>query len=441
MDQIKVMINALGRFQANLSGHKQIKFNDLNEDCTILILDQLNIGDLLSMAQTNQNLNLLAVDVFRRRFSKKKIIIHNYYGDDESERNESGIISKALNRFGITVQSPPNSFYMVYPDRVEISRDFNMSLNILKYFGSFIQKLKLVLANSETNASTKIIQFVNEYCYKSLIEFELDTSDGNAFRQMKNSFIHVERVTFRDCIPDGENGVFPLNIMFPAMRTLSLTPLRKIGNLINCRLPHLQHLYLDVQLCSAIDDLLLANPDLQSIELAQASSQFLQSVNTKLIKLEHLVLQNVEMNDDKIQFENVKKFIAGNALNPPKNIYFPNLRELHINFGICHFQEWINFLKNHNNLSQLQLNYRDIDDKHFGILTKELPNLMEISVLRSKGNFIGIYSIFRFIEMHPKLRKIHLDACRKDDYQVIREQFEFKWEIRNFRKGLSLEQT
>ena len=46
-----------------------MNFDNLNEDCVFLILENLNCADLLSMAQINNKFSTLAANVYRRKFS------------------------------------------------------------------------------------------------------------------------------------------------------------------------------------------------------------------------------------------------------------------------------------------------------------------------------------------------------------------------------------
>lgn len=441
MDQLKQFISTLNAKMFGRSFGNHIKFDDLNGDCITLIFEKMDFEDLLKMAQVNQSMHHFAIDVFRRKFSKKKIVVYNYFVDEETEKDPGSLV-KTLTRLGFTEKRAANSACIVSNDSIEIMTDLRMSLNLFKYFGSFIRNLKLVIANTESNDSKKLIQFVNKYCSELLVELELDVSEGNAFQYMEKPFKSVEHLFLRDFIPNIGTEARPMSQTFPALCALSLVPLRMIGNYIDCHLPYLEHLYLDVNYCDIIADLLTKNSQVRSIEVIPATSQYLQNLNAKLPNLQQLAVWDFEMTHKKIQFENVKKFIAKSSLNPPKNIQFPKLQELHINFGACHFKEWNNFLKNHNNLSHLQLMYWDLDDKKFESLTDNLSNLVEMTILRFKGNFIGIHSILRFLHKHERLLKFNLDdACEKETYEVIRERFEYKWEIRNFRKGLSLEQT
>lgn len=438
MDQLKRFISILNEKMQTRSFGNKIKFDDLNGDCVTLILEKMDFEDLLNMAQVNQSMHFFAIDVFRRKFSKKKIVIYNYFVDEEPEK-DPGFLIKTLTRLGFTEKRAAHSACIVKNESIEIMKDLRLSLNLLKYFGIFIQNLKLVIANTESNDS--LIQFVNKYCSDLLVELELNISQGNAFQYMEKPFKSVEHLYLRDFIPNIGIEARPMSQTFPALRTLSLMPIRMIGNYIDCHLPHLEHLYLDVNYCDIIADLLTSNSHVQSIELIHATSPFLQNLNAKLPNLHQLAIWDIDMTHGKIQFENVKKFIAKSKLNSPRNIHFPKLQELHINFGACHLKEWISFMRNHNHLSHLQLMYWDFDDKKFEILTENLSNLVEMTVIRFKGKFVGLHSILRFLQKHERLMKINLDACEQEVYEVIRERFEFKWEIRNFRKGLSLEQT
>lgn len=412
---------------------KKTKFDDLNGDCIIHIIDNLNLKDLISMAQVNSSMYYLAIDVFRRKFSKKRIVIYNYFVEVEPKEDMPGFIEEVLTRLGFFKRRLIDSVYNVYDESIEILKDSRMSLDLLKLFGSFVKSLKLVIANAELSGSIKLIQYVNKYCSMSLIDLELEISGGNTFQYMKIPFSNLEHLTLRDFIPNIGNNDQQMNQHFPALRTLSVTPFRMIGNYIICYLPNLEHLIIDMNYCGIIDDFLNKNSHLQSIEFAQATSQSLQKVNAKLSNLVYLKVGEFDKMNEEIQFDNVKKFIAKNAC--PKNITFPKLQELRVQFESCRFEDWIFFFENHKQLNHFQLQCCDKEEE----LTMVLENLAELSILRFDAKFTE-NSIFK-AKKHNRFMKINLDACEKKNYKVFREKFEFKWEIQNFRKGLSLEQT
>lgn len=433
MNQIKKFMNTLSANIHYDSIENKIKFDDLNGDCIIHIIENLNLKDLISMAQVNSNIYYLAIDVFRRKFSKKRIVIYNYFVEDEPKEDMPGFIKEALIRLGFFKKRLIDPVYNVYDESIEILKDSRMSLDLLKLFGSFVKSLKLVIANAELSGPIKLIQCVNKHCSKSLIDLELEISGGNTFQYIKIPFLNLEHLSLRDFIPNIGKNDQQMNQHFPALRTLSVTPLRMIGNYIICHLPNLEHLIIDMNYCDVIDEFLKNNSHVKSIELTQATSQSLQSVNAKLSNLVYLKVGEFDMMREEIQFDNVKKFIAKNAC--PKNITFPKLQELRVQFESCRFEDWIFFLKNHKQLNHFQLQCCDKEEE----LTMVLPNLAELSILRFDAKFTK-NSIFK-AKKHNRFMKIILDACEKKNYEVFHEKFEFKWEIQNFCKGLSLEQT
>lgn len=46
-----------------------MKFADLDEDCVFLILENLDLENMLNMAQVNENFSKVAADGFRREYS------------------------------------------------------------------------------------------------------------------------------------------------------------------------------------------------------------------------------------------------------------------------------------------------------------------------------------------------------------------------------------
>lgn len=59
----------------------------LNNDCQQLILDYLEFKDLLNVAETSKTLNMVACDVFKRKYGQKYVgLLFGFLCDNEEKK-------------------------------------------------------------------------------------------------------------------------------------------------------------------------------------------------------------------------------------------------------------------------------------------------------------------------------------------------------------------
>lgn len=412
----------------------------LNEDCLLLILEELDFESLVNIAQTSKAISLQAANVFKRRFSHQKFAIVNHASSDlpkyiESVRN---FIVERLDPLMVADQGEDDDDYgvelhdLIYnADLIKIDK-FNAIVNTLRHFGRFIQRLSLDLTNADTKHSQLISRFVSKYCSESLVEIEFLVSSGNAVEYMEKRFENVEHVMFRHHLPLIEERALAMNESFPALRTLSLTLWNKNGgSYLKCHFPHLRHLnvgYGALDNNTFLYDLLEANPQIRHITMSTKSSKFLEDVKLLLPQLEHLTFEDFPSHDDEIRFENVTKLAIKGSRCSPNNKLFPELKDLDFTFHPnTYFHEWLSFFTVHDNLSKLSIEYSNINDMMFERLMAKLQNLEKVVVNRMEGKFIGIDAIVRFIENHKVLTEFRLNACKVSAFPILRERFKAEW--------------
>lgn len=375
----------------------------------------LNFTDLLNLVQTNQPLSALAVDVFGRKFSDKKIML------------SSGKREKA------------NNLIVDIGDRVMISGDFEISLNTLKYFGKNISKLKLVFDGTDDASFHKLLHATNEYCLESLIELELQLNQPIVLTHMPKSFKNVKHVAFENHLPRVTDELDQMNKTFPALQALSLSMLNIDSVYTNCHFPHLKSFSVSSIDEKTIVELLNLNPHIQSISLQRGSFDLLLIVKKTLPELKHLTIGWFDIQQKDIHFDSITKFTMEKTADSPKHFHFSHLQELEMYFYSIFFDEWSEFLSKHKQLLRFHLNYWSMDDGQFEQLTSLLPDLVEMSISSLQGNSFNADTISRFIQSHEKLQKINLDTCNEDEKRVFRDLFEKDWNVQDFRQCVSIQ--
>lgn len=409
------------------------------EDCVLYISDDLEFHDLLAAAKINETCHDLATTVFKRKFSMKTVSIK--YKKPVKKSKISNIMQK-MKRGGAKRGAPLEPAYSVNENTIEISNDFEMIADTLKYFGKHIQKLQMI-------RSKEIIELVNEHCWESLLEFRLTFKGGNinALKYVTKPFERVERVFIEGDgnMPKTASDILPMNQIFPALRNLSVVLDGWDNGFLYCHFPHLEHVYLNI-LLTYIKPMLELNPQIKSIEWDrfQGMDAFVQL--TKLFPhLEHLTSDWMGLSPEyakPIYFNNLKKLTMTRAFaSTPTGFKYPSLQEFEVyDLNEWHVDEYIRFLQEHNQLRRFHLGYWNITDEEFEALTVEQTNLVEMTLERTRDvRFIGVNSIIKFIENHAHLMKFNVDACSADDYETIHQVFEDKWTIKDRVKGISME--
>lgn len=433
----------------------QTKEVHLNMDCLVQIVNELDFESLLYMAKTSKFFSNLCVEVFRRQFSDTTILIDHYSPLSLRKYVEMSVkkAQKVLSRI-MSFEFEDDFFYdFQNNDYIKIS-SFEMILDTLRYFGNYIQRLKIATDNADSVQSKVIGEFVNKYCSDALIEFGLRIDTGNSQDFLRKTFKNIQKVALRNRLPVvAENGL-SMNETFPAMRELSLSFSSGNVDYVENRLQNLSHLRIDIGRLSNnrfIDNILGSNPSIRSVSLSNAWPAFLRKVNNMLPHLENLSIGLFEMynGDDEIVFENVKVFRVKSALGTSLNIFFPKLQDLtmcliepRIDEGLgVGVDGWVDFMENNNHLRQFRLEYSFVNEqsKYFELLTQVLLNLEEMSVSSWHGQFISVDVIINFMESHQHLRKFLLEDCNEIDKGILRERFENGWNISDYLSGLVFE--
>lgn len=433
--QVKRILSGVGQEQSVEDLSNKTKLSDLNMDCMLTILDELDFMDLLGIAQVNKYLSILAAEVFRSKFSSNTIVLYNFVCEDE--HNNDGIFFKTFERLGIVKKEKVHHITMVHDGQIQIT-DFQTGLKTLKYFGNAIQKLNIYTDDTDTKQSKILSRFLNEYCSESLIELRLDIIEGSAPHFMPKPFKQLTHITFGNYLPKMGQKTPPMNQTYPALTTLTLNLNDKGSDYLNSHFPRLKQLnIMKLKRIDDINNLIAANSHIRSVSYHQKSPRFLKMMSVILPKLENLKLWSFKLDDGEIHFENVEKFAMKDFLGSPKNLHFPKLREAHILIG-AYFDDSINFLREHKQINRIKLEFSNLNDTQFEKVTENLQNLVEISACSTGINLIGIDTIATFLENHKQLMRFDLENFRNNDNEILQKRLGKEWKFTDSHHGISL---
>lgn len=404
-----------------------------------LIFENLDFGDLLSMAQINGKFSTLAANVFRRKYSQLELVVGIVF-EYPDKMNE--LLNGTGAKIDVNIIKRINSDLLhLRNEKPKISDDKNyIHVNdygsILKTFMHFGHEIKKLLIQYQANSSWQTEWFgylINAYSSESLTDIDSGVFE-ELFKHTTKPLIKVENVRFSGNIAELPPSTIGFCDLFPAVRRLLLASLSdRDFAYINCHMPHLEHVYLErFHDSEAVPDFIAKNPQIRSIELSGNAPKFLQEMNTLLPQLETLKLERFSLHNGRIQFENVNTFDAGSgSLTSPANLHFPRLQRFRTGDVSKRFAEYLIFLNQHKRLSQLHFDGLYMDDSQFQRLTENLNDLTEVT-LEYESHPHGIQQLSRnaiaaFLRSHDKVKRLNVINFPAEWKDELQEQLKHVW--------------
>lgn len=414
-NQIKQSSEPLGRTLTEVPSESDTKFADLNDDCKLLILEELDFPSLINMAEANPHFFHLAADVYRRKFGSKEIEIIEPSPGDKPMKESNGKI-QILN--------------------------FVLTEKLLQNFGKFITKLKINSWIINFEMFRWILEQANEHC-TALTKLELITFDENALVNVHAPFANVEIVSFRESLTKLIVKDFKLNEMFPKLRALSLPFSHAIDrDSILLEFPNLRHLsasFLKTKGTNEMDvqSMIKLNPQIRNLSVCYITMEFLKFVSETLPDLENLEIvwlkEGAEYNGQ-IHLKNVRNLNVTSAIdNFPRSVTVEQLEEFTIDWGHTSSPgAWIDFINRHTTLTKLNIIDDEIDDSKLSMLARGITNLVEATFAISSD--IRPESIITFLEAGVNLNRIEMSFAEpipEDELMILQSCIEKPWKLTN----------
>lgn len=181
------------KFQINMNN---TKITDLDNDCLEYIFKNLNINDLLSVADSAKHFKQAVELVFKSKSQQKTI----------------------------TLRADPHSEPVAVTQRYICVSDQLVSLKLLRHFGHLIINLDIEFVDQQW---VRVFQYLNQYCADSLEKLKLYFVYG-AMESIQRPFSKLLVLEYSHCPLD--NNSTELNTWFPRLRALAIINCRNISN-------------------------------------------------------------------------------------------------------------------------------------------------------------------------------------------------------------------
>lgn len=391
-------------------------FDDLNDDCKLLILEQLSVYDLFTVAELSSSFSKAAVNVYNRTLAKVPI------------------------RF-IATRNP--GMHAPYPQLKYIAiTDFNSTKSILKHFGSVISKLEFY---ANRNHGSFISNLINLHCSDTLKELNIETFDCEIFDNFVKPFKKVKRLIIEHAHRTLRNEHLEFNEQFPALENLELRAMVCNSSDIVVHFPNLRRFHVlnkpkrqngqHVMAYLNDDDVkrfILKNPKIQSISLRCDTNDFLWFISENLPQLNELTLNdfNGDPGDQReFAFENVRSLKTDNLRGHLPN-GFRDLEVLKMHNSVDWQASCLDLLEKNKDLKQLEIMqtiYRNAVD--LNLLIGLIPNVVTLELHISYG--VSDNSIVNFIEANEMLEKVFFYRSKtfEETAAYLEETIGNEWDI------------
>lgn len=266
-------------------------FFEMAPELQMLILEELDLVDLMNVADTNKHFNHMALDIYRRKFQERLVKIEG--------------------RLAIS-----NEVY-VNENHISFSNPTTSSM-FLRIFGHLIRKVWIFNMDMCAEDIELIAKNLNQFCSNTLLQLDIYNCPMNIWDSMPAPFKSMESVTFMNKLETTENQNF--TEIFPKIRRLGIDFVNSHHeDTFNAHFTHLEHLAVGFVESQLPDDafqhrdfqrICQMNPQIRTLSLQYTSHEPLKYASEHLKNLESLQVSWPTWNslnpDDEIRFESVK---------------------------------------------------------------------------------------------------------------------------------------
>lgn len=389
-----------------------------------IIFEQLNLIDLLSVAEVNNNMHLVAANVFRYRYHQKRFMFIVDYAKNDAKMHEE------------------SDFLAIYDESIVVS--------FMEKFGNLVSRMDMAMFPHKSESYAMLNRLVSAHSTESLVD--LYFNEKFRLDQLTKPFKKVETVLYRTSYTYShsysrmEKSFNQMNTSFPALRCLIMDYPYLEKNYINCHLPHLENVYLtktfDDYEDSPIKGLFADNPQIQSFRTDKTTQQFLETLQENLPNLQNLTLSERNIKNFTGHFDSVNKLTITETELFQNQLTFSNLQELQIEGSGMYFEGLVDFMDSNSNIKRFILSFIHGSNELFKRIALLLRNMVEVTLLPANvygGNMptISADTISNFIETHDKLMLFELGWCTESYKEIFRKRLSKYWDINKYEQCLS----
>jgi len=400
---------------------------DLNIDCQLLVLEQMDFISLLPLAETNLQYKSL-VSLFLERIFRRNVV------NIELTNLEEDLV--IINPYIHSIKIENTTF----------------AKQLLNNFGHLIQNLEINRVYPyEDESYRSIYKLVNLHCSKTLKKITSKNSLDNILEEFTNQFEKVEEVFIDNISKTGRR----LNEIFPSVRRLHFSTY-EISNTdsINVKYMNLEHLNIHineyVELTNKFAaELIRKNSHIRSLALESASVELIKNAADLLPQLERLELvcgQNkFNHNNESISFPNVKIFKEGNSKFVSNyyflNLKFGNVEELYTDDLAENMFNETGFFASNKKLQKLQLEPKYggiyLDSDAFKQLARANTTLRQIFINRAVN--VEVETILQLIENNKQLEKLQITFYtkngRESTLKILERKLSYRWSLEIYQRA------
>lgn len=410
---------------APCSAENKNQLMDVDLNCQLAILDDLDFETLLNVSQINERISFLASDVLRKKYPT----VNHVFIDPVAE-------------YGTT--DFENGKWNFSNGSLKINHDF--AEEFLKTFGYLIKKLEINFEYIEDHE--KIGRLINKYCSETLFELKQLRANRGFLDVMERPFKRVVNISFQiDYLGSDDNNNLKLSELFPESRYVHYEKWWDWKSNLSLIVDHYPNL-IDLRISSHSIDyfpgIFQLNPYLRSVTCDNIKSiELLEIVNHYIPELEFLsfsVDNDFDSNNEStVIFENVKDVsirdnrVSSRVINPEK-FNFEKLETLRLGtlFDKWNIGDWMEVILKYRNISKLIMMEGHVNDINVLELSTNLKNLEEARLICNKD--IRVESIAQLLtnNIQMKIFTYRVWSGQEEIDETI-EQFnrilDHKWDI------------
>lgn len=402
------------------------KLTDLNDDCLLLILEELNLSSLLSLSQISKGFCTMAAYVYQQKFDHKILRINQLTTNQKVDILENEI------------------FGCIEVEEIDVIR------KLFKSFGTVISNVEITIYKNDRKIekNTKdIINFISKNSL-GLKDLTLLVYDEYPFQSVNHAFTNVENLTLVGPYSNLASKTLQLNEMFPNLRRLDIENARIINQkCIKLPFNYLKHLQLNLLYFneSNVKQIINMNQEIQSLTVYQISMEFLQFLSINLPNLEYLEFTSSRYPsyNGKIHFENVKYLKIWSTIEEfVRNVSFTKLLKL----NLCDHDyndfpyAWIDFIGRNDQLKSVKVHTWALNDNQ--VKSLKVPSL--VNAFFALKPDVETNTIIEFFKKNQNLKKFGINYVDYDDIidvkmELLKSQIENEWTFTETRGWYLLE--
>lgn len=393
------------------------QFTDLNDDVLYIIFYRIGLTNLINLAEINPRLQDLADQVIQSRYRQKTLSI-----DLKLPRTQS--CEETENK--VTIY------------------DFDLALEVFKYFGSYFRWLEFLYRSTTTSDADleRFFEFLNKYCSKSLVRLDMEFMQ-DLFEKFTYQFEAIEELKIRsnlDTFPETR----PLNKTFPNLRRFTLySRLGTVYSFKSIKFKRLEYFAIDGNDLNDsknnefVKEIIRLNPTIRSLDLKISDRTLAKFISLHLPTLENLTIHH--LGNDTVEFLNLRSLnyidIDKDNFDSIEKLSMPRLESLKAYFNLAHSNKWKQFFNKYSQLRRLHIEessyvnffneLRNVDQ-----VVSSLVNLTDVEF----GMLVEHESLIRLLQNHKKLNRCRIsELLSGDEKQMYRDRLGNAWKC-DFKK-------